>query len=212
MSDSEVNITEYERFNSAIGGDSLRYCNRSKCSGWIKDFYPNGKLKHKGFYEDGSLKTVYRNYYETGEPERLFKAMDTRKCIMKAYFRNGKIKSEVLYYRGEPILWQDFYSSGKPELYEKYDKNYEHYICRKFFYENGNVQSVLEMKDSKNLIYIGKEYYENGSVREEGNYIYNPNLKDYLKFDNWKVFDDKGRLIADQYFVNGSLYSQKKYN
>jgi len=57
----DPSIEIYDKFNKIIGGDSVRFCEKHKCSGWIKDYYTNGKLKHKGFYENGKLTTVYSN-------------------------------------------------------------------------------------------------------------------------------------------------------
>ena len=51
--DPEYGITIYEAMNKRLRGDSARQCSISKCNGWVEDYYKNGQLLHKGYYEHG---------------------------------------------------------------------------------------------------------------------------------------------------------------
>ncbi|MBU0488109.1 MAG: hypothetical protein KKA07_04795 [Bacteroidetes bacterium] len=197
-------IAQYDQYNPAIGGDSLRYCNGSLCSGFIKDYYPNGNVKHKGFYVNGQLSNQYKNYYDNGQLERSWLLKDARHSILELYFRNGKMRSEVTYFKGQPIIWKDYYVNGNLEYWEEYDKNLEYYLRLNFYYENGKPQTTLEITDKRERHYAAKEYYNNGVVKEEGLKIFNASENDYLKLGIWKVYSSSGELIQEQNFVKGA--------
>ena len=73
MIDSVYGINKYEDLNQRLGGDSVRNDKKGYAAiGWIKDFYPNGKVLHKGYYIEGQLK-IYKNYFPNGQLERQFR-------------------------------------------------------------------------------------------------------------------------------------------
>jgi antitoxin component YwqK of YwqJK toxin-antitoxin module len=61
----------------------------------------------------------------------------------------------------------------------------------------------LELSNPKKKIYIVKEYYENGNVKEEGEMIYNISLGDYQKNGKWKFYDEQGNLKEEKIFSKG---------
>jgi len=212
--DSTTEIDEsidfYDKYNPVFGGDSIRYRKGVKCMGQVKDFYPSGKLKHKGIYDKGKL-TIYKNYYENGQLERSFKVKGSLKHILELYYKDGKLKSKVDYFKKEELIWQDFFPDGKMEFYEEYDKSFDFYISLKFFYENGNPQNILELIEKKKRLYDSKEYYENGKIKEEGKIIHNIALNDYQKVGIWKIYDEIGKLIAEEEYVKGRVINDKKF-
>ncbi|MCF8298679.1 MAG: hypothetical protein K9J13_14115 [Saprospiraceae bacterium] len=206
----DESITYYDRFNKVFGGDSIRYAKGAKCVGQVKDLYPNGNIKHKGVYENGRL-VYYKNYYENGQEERSFKAKGTMKHSLELYYKTGQLKSKVEYFKGDALIWQDFYPNGQMEFYEEYDKSFEFYILQKFFYDNGQLTSILELVDKKSKKYISKEYFRNGQIKEEGIRYFSIAMADYLKEGIWKIYNEQGKLIAEEDYVKGRIINEKTY-
>lgn len=203
VTDSTYGINIYEGLNFALGGDSVRHDKKGyACQGWIEDYYTNGQLLHRGYYESGHLK-MYRNYYDNGQVERIFKIVDLRKCNMQVFYSTGKLKSDIAYFDGNPQFWRDFYPHGGPEFIEEHHKSMDYVIQRRSFYENGNPESVFELIDARRKIYSKKEYYENGTVKEEGTLRFNSQIADYQKDGSWKIYNETGSLTAEELYVNG---------
>jgi antitoxin component YwqK of YwqJK toxin-antitoxin module len=208
--DPERGIAIYDKMNIAIG-DSTRHTPKGyAASDWIEDFYDNGQLLHKGFYIEGKLK-VYKNYWENGRMERNFRFLDFTKSQMTVYYRDGQIRSDIIYKEGAPLKTNEFYPNGKPDFEEEYDKNVEYLLGRKSYFENGNPQSILELKNPKKKVYYQTDYFENGKVKEEGGMVLVPGSEDYRKDGIWKAYDETGKLISEEEYAKGSLSSQKKY-
>lgn len=208
--DSTYGITMYDKLIVNLGGDSIRNCNGYACNGWVEDFYTTGQLLHKGFYQNGQLKS-YKNYYPNGQVERVFKAIDDYKSGMKSYYENGNPKSEVIYDGDSPIQWTDYYPNGQIEFVEIYNKSGEYYLSKKSFYEDGKPETSMEMTNQKKKIYLSKEFHSNGNVREEGTVVFNPDLLDYQKIGTWKIFQADGKQKAEQVYVNGKLDTEVNY-
>lgn len=210
ITDSIFGITIYEKLNLMLGGDSIRVEKGYACQGWVTDYYQSNKILHKGYYVDGKLK-IYKNYYENGMLERSFKVSDAKRGFMQINFYDGKLKSEIDYFEGNPQRWKDFYNNGQLEFIEEYNKKMDYCIQRKSFMENGNPISVFELTDQRKKIYSKKEYYENGKIKEEGSLMFNPNSVDYQKEDIWKNYNEKGKLISEDIYVNGGLTKSTRY-
>ena len=206
--DSTYGITMYEKLNFALGGDSVRYDKKGySANGWYEDYYENGKLLHKGYYAEGTLKT-YQNFYANGQMERMFKS-DYLKATMINYYKNGQVRSEIVYSNGNVIKETDYYENGKIEFEEEFDKN-GRFIKSNFYEEDGKPTSTLVLMNPKKYIYEKKEYHENGKLKEEGTVVYFSKAGDYQKDGKWLVYDETGKLIAEQLFVKGNLASEKK--
>lgn len=200
--DPDYGITMYEKLNFAIGGDSVRNDKKGyACQGWIEDFYTSDKLLHKGYYEDGHLK-IYKNYYENGVVERVFKLVGLKSANMQVFYPDGRLKSDVTYYKGEAQIWTDYYPNGQIEFSEENSKDMEYLIYRKSYAEDGKPQEIFELIDAKKKIYSKKEYYENGKLKEEGEMKYNPSVIDYQKDGTWKIYDESGNVTTEKW-VNG---------
>jgi len=208
--DSTYGITLYEKLNKSLGGDSIRNNNGYACTGWFEDFYYNGKLLHKGYYQEGQLKN-YRNFFPNGQMERQFKAVDDYKSNMKIYYPTGTLKSEVDYDEGNPLKWTDYYKDGKVELTEEFNKKGEYYIYRKTFYRDGKPETELTLTNPKKKIYSSKTFYENGQLKEEGEMLYSPDALDYVKNGHWKVYNESGKLTFDQTYIFGKLNHEKSH-
>lgn len=105
---------------------------------------------------------------------------------------------------------QRYYSEGS-------DKPYTGWLCAR--YDNGELESISQVKDGySNGIWINydpdgrkesqgtlvnnktigpaKLFYENGSVKAEGNYVHLRN-----KVGWWKFYDREGNVVSKRYFT-----------
>jgi len=205
--DSTYGIQLFDKFNSAMGGDSVRKTLQGyMCNGFVQDHYKNGALLHKGFYTDGQL-TMYSNYYPNGQEERTFKAVTERKSEMKKYFESGKIKSVVDFYDGNAISYHDFYENGNPAYVEEYDKKHERLLQRCSFFQDGKPENLfMPITEKAPIVYAHKEYFPGGvQVKEEYQMVYSSNALDYIKEGEDKVYDEKGTLVSDVQYVDGQV-------
>jgi antitoxin component YwqK of YwqJK toxin-antitoxin module len=201
--DPDYGIKMYEKLNFQIGGDSVRNDKRGyACQGWVQDLYESGTILHKGYYEDGHLK-VYKNFFENGNVERSFKVIDFKKSNEQIFYSDGKLKADITFYEGNPQMETDYYPNGQIEYLEENTKNMEYLIQRKSYAEDGKPQELFEMTDPKKKIYSKKEYHENGNIKSEGPMKYNPAAIDYQKDGAWKNYDESGKLVSQENWVNG---------
>jgi antitoxin component YwqK of YwqJK toxin-antitoxin module len=201
--DSAYGITIYEALNLNTGGDSTRNDSKGYATqGWIEDFYPDGKILHKGYYIDGQLK-AYKNYYPNGQLEREFKMIDLAKCGLSVYYEHGLARSLITYFSKNAIKEEDYFSDGQLEYIEEYDKKCIYYLQRKFFNISGKPTSTLELIDAKKLIYSSKEYFDAGNIKEEGQMIFNQGMGDYQKNGKWKYYLEDGKLKEEKTFSKG---------
>jgi antitoxin component YwqK of YwqJK toxin-antitoxin module len=201
--DPEYGINMYEKLNFLIGGDSVRNDKKGyACQGWIQDIYESGSVIHKGYYEDGHLK-IYKNFYENGNIERSFKVIDFKKSNEQIFYPDGKLKVDITYYEGNPQIETDYYPNGQIEYIEENSKSMEFLIQRKSYAQDGKPQELFEMIDPKKKIYSKKEYHDNGNIKSEGTMKYNPAAIDYQKDGSWKNYDESGKLLSQEDWVNG---------
>lgn len=206
-----ISITEYDCFNPHIGGDSIKYKSPGlKYNGWYEEYYKNGKIKHKGYYTNGQLTTVYKNYYDDGQLERSFKLKDSKNCQLEIYYPAGTIRSKVIYYKNQPLIWTDYYPDGNIEYYEESVKSFKYYLKLEYYYSNGKAQSILELTDKKHMLYTSKEYWKNGNLKEEGKRIFNNAVQDYQKTGTWNIYDSGGNKIGEEDYVKGQLNEERK--
>lgn len=206
----KVSITYYDSYNPILGGDSVLFRNRIPFTGQFKESYPNGKLKHKGFYDKGRL-IYYSNYYENGQLERNFRAKGNLKHQLEIFYENGTLMSHIIYFKGEVLKWEDFYSNGKMEFIEEFSKKLDHILLQMSFYSTGNPQTELILIDKKRLYYTSKEFFSTGIINEEGFIIKNRFVNEYQKDGKWLIFDETGKLTCEENYVKGQLISEMNY-
>jgi antitoxin component YwqK of YwqJK toxin-antitoxin module len=208
----EEGINSYEKYNSMLGGDSVRYVKKGlKCNGMVKDNYSNGTLKHKGYYTDGVLNTIYTNYWDNGQEERSFKVKDSKSSEMIIYYKDGKLRSKIEYVKSLPLKDEEYFPSGKMESYDEYDKSFDYTIMSKVYFETGQLQTIVEITDKKKGFFSSKEYYEDGKIKEEGTLKFIPGLGDMRKEGKWSIFSESGKLLTEEFYDNGSLTDEKTY-
>jgi antitoxin component YwqK of YwqJK toxin-antitoxin module len=210
--DADYGIKFYDRLNFLLGGDSVRYDQQKgyAANGWREDYYENGQLLHKGYYQEGQLK-IYKNFFDNGQLERNFIIKPNPSLYsMKVYYKDGKPRAEIDYVKGNPQKSQEWYPNGQLEYIEEYDKDCEYFIQNKTYQENGSPTMTLELTDEKRKIYAKKEYHSNGKVKEEGNIHYDKLIDDYRKEGKWNVYDETGKLIEVDTYVKGELSNTEK--
>lgn len=201
--DPDYGIIRYNKLVPMMGGDSVKFTKDGyNAQNWQEDYYTSGKLLHKGFYVDGTIK-IFKNYFESGQIERSFSSSDLKHSKMEIFYEDGKIRSTINYYEGNAQNQYDFFRNGTPEYIEENDKNIEFLYKRNSFYENGLPASIFELVDKKTKSYIKKEFFENGRIKEEGSMLFRKDLGDYQKEGTWTYYDDKGNVIKTEKFHNG---------
>lgn len=196
-------ILDYEKYNSFIGGEDIRKCGKVPCNGIIKDYHPNGVLKHKAYYQNGQLLNGYENYFDNEQMERKFEVINTSRAELHVYYKDGTMRSLVEYNKNLPVKWMDYYPNGNVEFIEEYDKKMEYYIKYNFYYIDGKPQNILELVDDKERIYVSKEYYRNGQIKEEGMRQMNASMGDYNRIGVWKFYDQNGNVTSTKNYVKG---------
>ena len=109
----------YEAMNRALDGDSVRLCAGKPCSGWLEDRWPNGNLKHRGYYDGGQL-LIYKNHHTDGSVEREFKVLDGKRSQLRAYHANGALRSETSYVDGFAVKYEDRNADGQLRYAEEH--------------------------------------------------------------------------------------------
>lgn len=198
--DEEYGIDFFDKYNSVLDGDSLRVNEFGQASqGWVKDYYDNQSLLHKGYYINGKLR-VYKNYYPDGKLEREFKYTGTYKCSLKKYFPNGELKTSVTYINGEVSKWEDFFPNGNVAYREIYNATKGYIISRLSFNDKGLPELIMTLKNKKEMTYRYSTYFESGIKEEEGEMIYNSSVNDYVKNGVWKLYNEKGEVVTTENF------------
>lgn len=200
--DSTYGIVMYEPLNLMLNGDSTRLCGNYACQSWVEDIYVTGELLHKGFYIDGQLKT-YKNYYPNGNLERDFKALDNYRSSVKLYYPNGNLKSDIKYNEGYPEFWVDYNEGGTVIYQEEMDKTATYYLYKKFFYDNGAPQRIMELSNKKSKEYTYFEYYPDGKIKIEGHKVYSDTFFDYVNHGKWKYYDESGNVTKTEEYNKG---------
>ena len=193
----------YERFNAFTMGDSVRLCNKRPCNGIQKDFWENGSLKHKAYYQNARIINGYENYFDNEQLERKFTIINASSAELVVYYKDGTLRSKVEYRRKNAIKWADYYPNGNLEFIEEYDNSMEYYIKYNFYFMNGSPQSTLELVDKNERIYTAKTYYKNGQLKEEGFRQLNMAAGDYVRIGEWKYYDEQGKLTESHNFHKG---------
>ncbi|MBL4623883.1 MAG: hypothetical protein JKY42_01895 [Flavobacteriales bacterium] len=207
--DSLYGITLFEPLNFRLGGDSIRNEKGYACNGWKKNHYKSGKLLHKGFYVDGQLK-IYRNFYPNGDIERVFNVVDDYKSIMKIYYKGEILKTQVKFVGFDVRKWEDYHPNGFLSYYEENHRS-GYYVTLKTYYISGQLESIFELSDKKKLKYTKKEFFEDGTVKTEGQSVFSKSTRDYIKTDTWKYFDKSGKLVKEEIYIMGKVDKETTY-
>ena len=202
-----IGITKYDAFCPILGGDSVRFCGKAPCTGWVKEYYPGTQqLIHEGSYDYGRISYTYTNYFPSNKVERTFvKKANGDYYNLDVYDSLNNSVTKIEFYRTVVIKRKDFYRGGNLELDEEFDKKGKYFIYQKYFYPNGKLFSELILIEPKKNIYSYKEYSKNGKLKLEGQKIRNPEINDYFNQGKWVYYDDSGKIILEENYRKGTL-------
>lgn len=199
-------ISYYDDFNLTLGGKSVRYCNDYPCDGWIEDYYTTGTLAHRGFYLLGELQTFY-NYYPSKVKEREFIEMPDGSKQFASFFPNGKPRIKIQFNKKRKIVkYESYYENGNYQIIEVYEPSGKYPIEKKEFFPKGLLAISLKLINEKKLIYDYREFYDNGSLRTSGFYVYKDSL---IKDDKWFYYSSQGILIKKENYKQGKIVKEE---
>lgn len=195
----------YAPLNAALGGDSVRMVNGSACTGRVEDHYPNGVLKHSGYYGEGRVIT-YRNFHPNGQVEREFRMKDQTRSCLRTYYNNGVLRSETRYVNGLSRSFVEHYPSGQVRYTEEKHPSLPYYTVMDLFAPDGTPVSTLRVVDQKKGIFEQREYWSNGQLRTVGRSRFNPQRYDSQRIGSWTYHDRQGRPVKEESYVDGKVH------
>jgi len=206
--DPAPDLNAYSGLIKILGGDSVRHCNGHPCIGWVEDHYPDGVLKHRGYYDGGQL-TVYRNYHPDGTLERDFRGIDDVKSLMRTYHRNANPRSETRFADGVAYQYKDFYVSGQLRYEEERDRDEAYFTRMDLYAADGQPISLLRVVDRKKAEFEQKEYYPGGALKCTGHSRYNPSRMDTQRIGTWTFYDAVGRPVREEDHIDGKVHAAR---
>lgn len=195
----------YAPLNAALGGDSTRLCKGMACAGWVEDRYPDGTLRHRGYYGDGRLIT-YRNFFTDGRVEREFKVQDVTRCSMRTFYEDGTLRSETHYVEGVSRTFTEHYPDGKVRYTEERHPSLPCYKVMDLFAPDGKPISTLQLIDKKKVIFEQREYWPNGQLRASGRSQFNPHRYDSQRIGSWTYYDTAGTPLKEERYIEGKVH------
>ncbi len=159
------------------------------------DYYPDGKIKTVGSYNNGVAEGVRREYLKDG-------------TIAESYiFNKGKIigKGIVDETGLRQGLWTEFYENGAKKAEGKY-KDGKKIAYWKFYYKNGQLEQEGLFNAKGNSEGEWKWYFENG------NELLISNFQDGLEEGSFVEYDEAGNIITKGEFIEGQETGAWYYN
>jgi antitoxin component YwqK of YwqJK toxin-antitoxin module len=206
--DPSPDLNVYEAFNGAIGGDSVRLCGGHPCIGWVEDNYPDGTLKHRGYYDQGRL-TLYKNYHINGAVEREFRSTDAVKSTLRTYHGNGQLRSETRFVDGVSVSYHDHYVNGVLRYAEERHRSEPYFIRMDLFAADGHPISTLQLVDKKSVEFEQREYHPGGALRAVGRAQYDPARMDTRRINTWIFYDVAGTVVKEEDYLDGRIASMR---
>ncbi|MBK6343121.1 MAG: hypothetical protein IPF41_11175 [Flavobacteriales bacterium] len=204
--DPAPDLNAYERYNPVTAGDSVRQCNGFPCTGSVEDKYPDGRLKHKGYYDNGLL-VLYRNYYPNGQLEREFKRTDDVRAVQRSWHANGQPRNEIRYAEGQVVLYKDHYINGALRYTEERQRNGGCYTRMELFDAEGRPISTLLLADkAKGLIDIS-EYHPGGALKCKGRARCDKHSLETTRIGTWTYFDPAGVTVRQEDYIDGKVHA-----
>jgi len=191
--DSVDGLMLYEPLNMILWGDSTRIEKGYAVSGWISDYYNDGKLLHKGYYIDGQLK-VYKNYFPNGNIERSFSNIDNTTYKMTIFYSSGIKKRSRIFHNKFIVEQTDYNNKGIVLNKETYSKDNNILLIRTKFFNDGSIKEEIKIKNPDKMSYTSTNYYNSGNVEFSGKLNYNSVNEDYIKVGKWNYYKEDGKL------------------
>lgn len=189
-----------------------QHLDKKRHGNW-KEFYENGNLKSTGLYNKGSKVGEWKNYYETGELSRVYSFNDDGNTtgLSESYFKNGEIESKTEKVSKNLFITKGYFE-GNGELFYEYTSVMQpkHFLSKEGYYKEYFKNGVL--KDECNYlsgILEGKavRYYESGEKEWEAYYTLG------FKSGNYKQFHKNGKVkLQGSIKESQKTGKEKRYN
>lgn len=199
----------YDAFNATLGGDSVRMNGAQPCEGWVEDRWPDGRLKHRGYYQAGRL-LLYKDHYTDGTLAREYKALDGARSQLRTWHANGALRSEALYVKGEAWKYEEHYPNGQLRYQEEKHRNEPCYVLMDLFTPDGAPVSTFHLVDKKRLVFDQKEYHPNGQLRVAGRAQFDPTVHDCKRIGTWTYYTADGKPAIEEVYVDGKVHERKQ--
>ena len=197
-----VEVKEYVKYTPGLNGTEKRLIENIPVSGLVKDYYPNGKIKHKGYYTDGQL-TNYTNYFSNGKVERTYKARGVSGYSYQLYYSNGNKRLLIEYRKRAIIEYVEYYPSGQIASHEKFHKKGKLYEFYKLYYPDGTLKLELLPVDKKLNMCTVKIYWPSGILKQQGTKVFNDIEETYVKQQSWHYYNEKGKILLTEEYTHG---------
>ncbi len=207
--DPSPDLNAYEEMNSTLGGDSVRQCGGHPCIGWVEDHYPNGVLKHRGYYDAGRL-TVYKNYHPSGSVEREFKGIDAVKSVLRTWHANGNERTLTRYANGVAFEYQDHYVTGQLRYLEERHRSEPCFVRMELYDADGKPVSLLRPGKGK-LVFEQEEFHPGGALKCKGSARYDPVRMGTQRIGMWTYFSASGAKVLEEDYVDGKVHASRSF-
>lgn len=195
--------TQGVRFNgwSALpDGPGYRYCNGERCNGEIIDRFEDGRVKESGFYINGSLHGICKEFHSDGSLRR-FTQYDHGKRIGHAYefYENGRLESHEIWgdkSQIDPLLLEWFFPNGGVSSITRTD-SIGFFTYDLELNETGDTIGILSVYDDVHSIYKRVDYHDDHTVWEEEYYEYQNEIS---RVGTSSEYDTNGTKIKDIFY------------
>tara|TARA_B100000674_G_C37914502_1_gene950194 strand:+ start:91 stop:1161 length:1071 start_codon:yes stop_codon:yes gene_type:complete len=206
----EVTITKHEpkidtlrisrlRFNQYVGYSNYTVCD-SLANGHLKSYYPNGKTRMVGTFEDGQILDSLHEFYQNGQLKEVFITSKKGRRMTK-YFENGNVQSVYDVAKREE---KEYYQSGILKKENVWDSKYRHRIkeydskgnlvkdennkAQKIYSSDGILLSIIKRKE---ILILDRIFSKDAYDRYHKFYDY-----------EWESFDKAGVIKRKITFSN----------
>ena len=167
------------------------------------EYYKNGKVSRKGFYDYGKEDSTWLFYYDDGSLKALERFVKGKKWGTNAYrYKNGQIAQITKFTNNLPdSTWVSFYENGKTKSEESFVNGKKEGEW-KYYYDNGQLESSGQFeKDKKEgRVFL---YYRDGKIKGTQNYCLNKPCGTWTEvYENNKPKFDKIYKDSVLYLLN----------
>lgn len=189
------------------------YDENGKRTGSWEFYFENGKLKETDIYENGKLNGIVHEYFENGKLRyKSAYADDKLVGVRELYHPNGKLAGKENYKDGKYVNDGDFFNENG----ERTLQNGTGY--RIDYFSNGNLSFKGNYKNGKREG-LNTWFFENGKLKSEFNYYNGTTAGEYKMYYESGVMKEKGNYSAEKinglvefYHPNGKLLGKNKYS
>lgn len=201
--------------NGNINGDFKSYYTNGKLSnelkvtngkknGPTKEYYKTGELMSEGGYKTDMAFGPWKVYYRGGQllREGTYKSPGKREGVWKEYYENGKLALEATFKAGKRNGTTKEYAETGELVNEKIFKN--DLLTKDTYYNlKGKVLGEYNIMKTRTEV---KEYYPDGTVAAEGDYL------NGLRDGQWTIYSENGGWkLAHINYYNDEFDGRMKY-